>query len=107
MPGHDEYGMDFWWFTQDLVKEEVMGFLRKFFEKGIYVKEFNSTYLGLVPKKGDANNLKDLRSISLSGSPHMLLPKLLADSLRKLMSSIIRLTFICGREKDLPRYSYS
>ena len=50
-----------------------------------FVKSLNATFLVLVPKKGDAEDLKDFRPISLVSS----LYKLLANKIKKVMGKVI------------------
>ena len=50
-----------------------MSFFKEFHEGGRFFKSLNATFLVLVPKKGDAEDLKDFRPISLVGSLYKLL----------------------------------
>ena len=59
--------MAFWQFSWDFVKVEVMNFFRRFHESGSFVRSLNATFLVLILKKGEVEDLKDLRSISLVG----------------------------------------
>ena len=73
--------MAFWHFSWDFTKVEIMTFFGDFFRLGTIQRSLNSIFLVLIPKKGDAEKLKDFRPISLVGS----LYKSLA-SLGKLMT---------------------
>ena len=84
-PDPDGFTMAFWLFCWDVVKIEIMGFFREFHERGRFVKSLNATFLVLVPKKGEAEDLKDFRPISLVGS----LYKLLANRIKKVMGKVI------------------
>ena len=42
-----------------------MGFFREFYNHGRSIKSLNATFLVLIPKKGSAEDLRDLRLISL------------------------------------------
>ena len=42
--------------------------LRDFHANETFIKILNATFLVLIPKKGDAEGLKDFRPISLLGS---------------------------------------
>ena len=62
-----------------------------------FVKSLNATFLVLVPKKGDAEDLKDFRPISLVSS----LYKLLANKIKKVMGKVIsesQNAFVEGRQ---------
>ena len=63
-PGPDGYSLAFWQSSWNLVKKEVMSFFREFHKHGRFVRSLNSTFLALVPKKGDAKDLRDFRPIS-------------------------------------------
>ena len=54
-----------------------MGFFKELFEQNSFVGSLNATFLDPIPMKRGANDLKDFRSISLIGSLHKLLAKVL------------------------------
>ena len=84
-----------------MVKIEIMGFLREFHERGRFVKSLNATFLVLVPKKGDAEDLKDFRPISLVANLYKLLVKVLANRIKKMMGKVIsgsQNAFVKGRQ---------
>ena len=66
-PGPDGFPLRFWQFCWDVVKEEIMGFLLEFHERGRFVRSLNSTFLVLIPKKAGAEDLRDFRPINLVG----------------------------------------
>ena len=88
-PSPDGFTMAFWLFCWDVVKVEIMGFFREFHEMSRFVKSLNATFLVLVPKKGDAEDLKDFRLISLVSSLYKLLAKVLANKIKKVMGKVI------------------
>ena len=65
---------------------------RDFFSIGKFVRNINSTFLVLIPKKGGAEDLMDFRPIILVGSLYKLLSKVLAKILKKVISKVISLT---------------
>ena len=65
---------------------------RDFFSIGKFVRNINSTFLLLIPKKGGAEDLMDFRPIILVGSLYKLLSKVLAKILKKVISKVISLT---------------
>ena len=71
--------MAFWHFSWDFTKVEIMTFFGDFFRLGTFQRSLNSTFLVLIPKKGDAEELKDSRPISLVESLYKLLAKVLAN----------------------------
>ena len=75
-----------------------MGFFRDFHE---HVRSLNSTFLVLVPKKGDAEDLRDYMPISLVGGLYKLLVKVLANRLKQVMGKVVSSSqnaFVEGRQ---------
>ena len=64
------------------MKGKVLGFCRDFHVQGIFVKSLNATFLVLIPKKGESEDCKDLRPISLVGGLYKLLAKVLANIIK-------------------------
>ena len=56
-----------------------MGFFNEFYEQNRFERSRNSTFLVLIPKKGDAMDIKDFRPISLVGGLYKILVKVLAN----------------------------
>ena len=78
-----------------------MGFFREFYEHKKFVRNLNTTFVVLIPKKGDVEDLKDFRSISLVGSLYKLLAKVLANRLKRVIEKVISLAqnaFVEGRQ---------
>ena len=75
-----------------------MNFFKEFYEKKKFVR---SLMLPLIPKKGDAEDIKDYRPISLLGSLYKILAKILANKLRRVMDKVIspsQNAFVEGRQ---------
>ena len=66
-----------------------MRFFRVFHEESRFVKSLNATFLVLVPKKGDAEDLRNFGQISLVGNLYKLLAKVLANRLKKVVGKVI------------------
>ena len=74
----------------DFVKEEIMGFVNGFYEqKNRFVRSLNSTFLVLIPKKGDAMDIKDFRPINLVGGLYKILTKVLANRLKRVVGEVV------------------
>jgi len=58
-----------------VVKEDVMAFIVDFQRICIFEKSLNATFLCLIPKKTNAINIMNFRSISLVGSLYKLLSR--------------------------------
>ena len=100
-PVPNGFTMAFWQFSYDIVKEDIMRLFNDFHDSGEFVKNLNATFQVLVPKKGGAEDFKDFRPTSLMGSLYMLLAKVLANRLKKVMHKLINKAqnaFVEGRQ---------
>ncbi|RVX06605.1 LINE-1 reverse transcriptase-like [Vitis vinifera] len=100
-PGPDGFTMAFWQECWEFVKEEVVDLFKEFFEYGSFSKCLNTTFLVLIPKKGDAEDLGDIRPISLLGGLYKLLAKVLANRLKKVLDRVVSVdqnAFVRGRQ---------
>ena len=66
-----------------------MGFFKEFYKHNRFVKSLNATFLVLIPKKCNANDIKDLRSISLVGGLYKILTKVLANKIKRVMGLVV------------------
>ena len=79
----------------------MLRLFNEFYNKGRFVKSMNATFLGLVPKKEGAEDLKDYRPISLVGGLYKWLAKVLANRLKGCLSKVIskaQNAFVEGRQ---------
>ena len=78
-----------------------MGFFKEFYEQNQFVRSLNSTFLVLIPKKGDAEDIKDFRPISLLGGSFKILAKVLANRLKRVVGKVVsqaQNAFLEGRQ---------
>jgi hypothetical protein len=78
-----------------------MGFFEEVYEQGQFEKSLNATFIALIPKKTNAVNIKDFRSINLIGSIYKLLAKVLANRLRGVLDGLVlesQNAFVGGRQ---------
>ncbi|RVW36959.1 Transposon TX1 uncharacterized 149 kDa protein [Vitis vinifera] len=100
-PSPDGFSLAFWQFCWDFVKDEVLGFIKDFYERGKFVRSLNTTFLVLIPKKCGAEDLSDFKPISLVGGLYKLLAKVLANRLKKVVGKVVSSTqnaFVEGRQ---------
>ena len=100
-PGPDGFPLAFWSFCWDFVKPEVIGFFKEFHDNARFVKNLNTTFLVLIPKKQSVANFKDLRPISLVGGLYKILAKVLANRIKRVMDKVISKSqnaFVEGRQ---------
>ena len=50
-PGPNGFILAFWQFSRHIVKDDIMRMFKEFFETKKFVKNLNTTFLVLVPKK--------------------------------------------------------
>ena len=78
-----------------------MGFFKDFFEHNKFVRNLNSTFLVLIPKKENAVDINDFRPISLVGGLYKVLAKVLANRLKRVVEQVVSITqnaFVEGRQ---------
>ena len=100
-PELDGFPLAFWSFSWDFVKPEVLDFFKEFHEQGRFVRSLNATFLVLVPKNQNVEDLKDLRPISLVGGLYKILAKVLANRIKRVMGQVIspaQSAFVEGRQ---------
>jgi len=100
-PGPD--GLNFKFIKQfwQLLKPDIIRFLYEFHANGIFPKGSNASFITLVPKVPDPQNLNDFRPISLIGCVYKIVAKLLANRLKRIMPEIIderQSAFVAGRQ---------
>ena len=61
-----------------------MELFHDFFVFETFTRSLNTTFLVLIPKKGEAEDMKDFKPISLLGSLYKLLAKVLANRLKRV-----------------------
>ena len=66
-----------------------MEMFREFHANETFIRSLNATFLVLIPKKGDAEDLKDFRPISLLGSLYNILAKVLANRLKNMVGKVV------------------
>ena len=67
----------------------MLGFFKEFHEQGKFVRSINATFLVLIPKKQNVEDLKDLRPISLVGGLYKILAKALANRIKNVLGKVI------------------
>ena len=83
--GPDGFTLVFWQF----VKAKIMELFRDFFVFETFTRSLNTTFLVPIPKKGDAEDLKDFRPISMLGSLYKILAKVLATITKKGLWAVL------------------
>lgn len=99
-PGPDDFTLSFFKYTWEVVGKEVILAVKHFFQSSRLLRETNTTFVTLIPKVLETESLKDYRPISLCNLLYKFITKIMANKLKKVVSSIVRpnqTTFIKGR----------
>ena len=71
------------------VKLEVMNFFKDFHEHSKFVRSVNATFVVLISKKGESEDLNDFKPISLVGSLYNGSTKVLANRFKRVLSKVV------------------
>ena len=99
-PGPDGLNFKFIKKFWKIIKPDLLRFLDEFYVNGIFPKGGNASFIALIPKVLDPQQLSEYRPISLIGCIYKIVSKILARRLKKVMPSIIderQSAFIEGR----------
>lgn len=88
-PGPDGFNLNFYKSCWDLVAKDVMGFMIEFLATGTVPKAICASFLALIPKTSNPQDLNDYRPISLIGSLYKILAKTLAGRLKRVLENVI------------------
>lgn len=66
--------------------------VQRFFITGQILKEWNNTFIALIPKKQGACNFCEFRPISLSNVSYKVISKILANRMKTYMDRLVSLT---------------
>lgn len=88
-PGPDGYTSEFFKSAWGIVGTDFTSAIKSFFEKGFLPKGLNSTILALIPKKTDAQVMRDYRPISCCNVIYKVISKILANRLKKVLPKFI------------------
>ncbi|KAL5541335.1 hypothetical protein UlMin_044595 [Ulmus minor] len=90
-PGPDGFTGGFFQDCWDFLKDDIVKVLEEFYLNGKFCGNMNHTFLCLIPKKQDAQKVKDFRPISLVSGLYKILAKLLSNRLREVLEETISL----------------
>ena len=88
-PGSD--GLNFKFVKQfwEILKPDIIRFLTEFHANGVFPRGSNASFITLIPKRKNPQNLNEYRPISLIGCIYKIVSKLLANRLKKVLPEII------------------
>jgi len=88
-PWPEGFNIAFFHHCWSIVKREVMGLFSEFRSKEVFKKSLNVTFICFIPKVAGANDINKFRPISLVGSIHKTLAKVLASRLRAVVDKVV------------------
>ncbi|XP_058733340.1 uncharacterized protein LOC131604946 [Vicia villosa] len=77
-PGSDGFSLEFYKRNWSIIKEDFMKCCNDLYHKGTLVKSITSSFLALIPKKKNPQDLFEYRPICLVGSIYKIIAKMLA-----------------------------
>jgi len=81
--GPDGFNFGFLKFSWNFIKEDVMSAMNDFATKGVWPRGSNASFLCLIPKVDNPQQLNDFRPISLVGCLYKIISKALSLILKK------------------------
>nr|GEX13776.1 RNA-directed DNA polymerase, eukaryota, reverse transcriptase zinc-binding domain protein [Tanacetum cinerariifolium] len=99
-PGPDGFTFKFFTTFRDLIKEDIIRFIREFFHSNKFPKCCNSSFIAMIPKISNAKIVSDFQPISLIGCQYKFIRKILANRISKVIGSCIcpvQSAFLKGR----------
>ncbi|GKE08162.1 hypothetical protein Tco_1411713, partial [Tanacetum coccineum] len=100
-PGSDGYTFEFFRKYWNFFGPDFCEAVEYFFETGLFSKGCNSSFVALIPKVADAKFVNDFRPISLIGSVHKVVTKVLANRLPLVIADLFSDTqsaFVANRQ---------
>ena len=76
---------EFW----DIVKQDILLSVKAFFHSGSLLKSLNHTYITLIPKMNNHDEVTHFRPISLCNVTYKIISKILVNRLKPLMDKLI------------------
>ncbi|GKU91277.1 hypothetical protein SLEP1_g5176 [Rubroshorea leprosula] len=100
-PGPDGFSFHLIRACWTVIEKDVVEFVQDFSRNGKLVRGLNSSFIVLIPKKSNPEDLKDYRPISLINSLYKIISKVLANRIKKVLPKVISGTqsaFLGGRQ---------
>ena len=88
-PSPDGYPSIFYVECWDIIGSSVIEAIQSFFTTGYLLKEFNQTFIVLIPKLPMAVEVTDYRLISLCNLIYKLISKILINHMRPILKRVI------------------
>lgn len=89
--GPDGYTTEFYKALWSVIRADFVMAIKSFFEKWFLPKRFNTTILALIPRTTEAKTMKDYHPISCCNVFYMVISKITANRLKRLLPHFISL----------------
>jgi len=87
--GPDGFGASFYQKHWPIIKKHLCAAIKDFFSSGKLLKEFNHTFIALIPKVDNPETTSQFRPISLCNTFYKIMAKILVNRLRPFLERII------------------
>ena len=87
--GPDSFNFGFLKFCWEILKEDVLKAVNEFADRGSWPRGSNASFICLVPKIDNLQQLNDFRPISLVGCLYKIISKVFSLTLKKVISKLI------------------
>jgi hypothetical protein len=87
--GPDGFSMVFFKKCWAVLKQDIMAVFSEFDNSFQFERSLNATFVSFIPKKVDANEVKDFRPISLVGGVYKMISKVLANRLKSVLGKLV------------------
>ena len=88
-PVPDGFNFGFIKFCWDILKGDVVSAIQRFAEGGSWLKRINASFITLVPKVTNPQQLNDFTPISLVGCVYKIISKILSSRLKRVLNKVI------------------
>ncbi|GKA57735.1 RNA-directed DNA polymerase, eukaryota [Tanacetum coccineum] len=100
-PGPDGFTFGFYRRFWSVIENDVVETVNMFFQNATFPKGGNASFIALILKTNDANMVNDFRPITLIGSLHKIIAKILANRLVSVLGDIVsevQSAFVANRQ---------
>lgn len=101
VPGPDGLPAEFFYKYWAVLKDDIISMIQNFSTSGFLLKEFNRTFISLIPKSHNPESIRDFRPIGLCNTVYKIIAKILVNRLLPFINSWISPNqngFIKGRQ---------
>lgn len=89
-PGYDSFNIKFLLNMWDIVGNDILTFVKAFFQTSQFPPNINTTWATLIPKSVSANIIEEFRHVSIVGSLYKIIYKVFASRLKQVMGNDFR-----------------